>query len=405
MANIPVKWANSGMRGAPVINGVAGALISALRAFLITGFAPTAAVSATVLDGVATIMLPSGQSFEEHAVVLIAGATPAEFNGEARVLSTASDRITVATGAANGAVAGSITVRYAPVGGWEEVFSKTNVSVFRSTDPTGARFYLRVDDTAPTFARVRGYETMSDVDTGTGPFPTESQISGGGCWWKATNVTTVANRWKMFGDGRKFYLAVAAGFFNSSGYVSAPLRGFGDPIAISQAGDPFAATLSCATTSTAFANYGAFDFPISSNTSYGSVFSPRRHTGLGASVMNDVRAFTQASSATSGRDSFLGAFPNAIDGQVKPSGLFLCDQDASIGMRSIIPGVYYIPQSAATQPFDDGQLIPASGALAGRRLMAIPNANSNFNSNTNLGTYLVDVTGPWRERHGAVTTD
>lgn len=396
MANIPVKWAHSGMRGAPVISGVAGSLIAALRTFLITGFAPTAAVSATALDGIATIMLPSGQSFDEHAVVLLAGATTPGFNGEERVLTTASDRITVTTTAANGPIAGSITVRYAPVGGWEEVFSKTNVSVFRSVDPTGNRMFLRVDDTAALVARVTGYESMTDVDTGTGAFPTAVQVSGGGYWHKSTTAGTTAVRWKMVGDSKFFMHGISPYVGAATGDVmAAPARGFGDPISLSTSGDAWGAVLSSAgsATNTSFA-VGAFDASAVSSLGTGAVFCPRSFTGLGSSVMIDVRPFTGTRATYSGGDSFMGAAPSRVDGQIKTSGIFgLESGDATAPPRMVIPGIQFIPQSSVTSVLADGDMLVGSGSLTGRRLLAVSTGNANSTVN---GRYLIDITGPWR---------
>lgn len=392
MANIPVKWAHNGMRGAPVINGVAGALISALRTFLITGFAPTAAVSATVLDGVATIMLPSGQSFEEHAVVLIAGAATPEFNGEARVLSAASDRITVATSAANGAVAGSITVRYAPVGGWEEVFSKTNVSVFRSTNLTGSRFYLRVDDTGTTFARVVGYESMSDVDTGTNPFPTAAQASGGGYWHKSGAANATAVRWKMFADTKMLYLALASGSYQSDSLHAAPLRGFGDPIVKSQTGDVWGALISVAP-ATSTANSGMLDSAVLSSGSSG-IFCPRAIAGLGGAVQCNPKSYTGGAGEISGASSFLGAGPSDVDGEIKLASLFVIEGRTGAGPRADLPGVQFVPQSGMFAQIQDGTIIAGSGPFAGMRLMAV--ATGTNQGSTPAGIYFVNITGPWR---------
>ena len=44
---------------------------------------------------------------------------------------------------------------------------------------------LRVDDSGTTVARVRMYETMSDIDTGTNPAPTDAKVNGGLYWWKS----------------------------------------------------------------------------------------------------------------------------------------------------------------------------------------------------------------------------
>lgn len=396
MANIPVKWIHSGMRGAPVINGVAGSLIGALRAFLLNGFAPTSAVSATALNGIATIILPSDQSFEEHSVVLLAGASTAGFNGEERVITSASDRITVATSAPNGPIAGSITVRYAPVGGWEEVFSKTNVSVFRSVDPTGNRMFLRVDDTNALFARVVGYESMTDVDTGTGAFPTAVQMPGGGYWHKSTTANTTGVRWKMTGDSKFILLSVSIYVGTSTSDVqTAPARGFGEPILLSPAGDAWGSMLSFSSlgTNSGFSN-GAFEGANASSFGSGAIVSPRSATGLGSCVLVDVRPFTGTKLTYSGNDTFMGAAPSRIDGQIKTSAMFgLESADSSAPPRSVIPGIQFIPQSGVTSILADGDMLSGSGSLTGRRLLAVSSGNSNT---TVSGRYLVDITGPWR---------
>ena len=233
---IAVKWFSSNMRGAPTISGTAGSRIAALDACLITGFGAVTATGVTVSGGIATVGVPSGQTFAQHAVVLISGATPSALNGEHRVLTSSSTQITFATTAADGAATGTIEIRYAPVGGWDKVFTGTNKAVYRSADVTGHRHYLRVDDTGTTFARLRGYESMTDVDTGTGPFPTDALMSGGGYWWGSSAASSAAVRWKLFADSRVLLSAIAPYSNNSTTTIAAPLRGFGDPIALRPGG-------------------------------------------------------------------------------------------------------------------------------------------------------------------------
>lgn len=86
--------------------------------------------------------------------------------------------------------------------GWTKAFSGTNKAVYQSSDVAGTQLYLRVDDTYGSYARVRGYETMSDVDTGTGLFPTDAQLSGGGYVLKSSSGTV---DWTLFADSRAFY--------------------------------------------------------------------------------------------------------------------------------------------------------------------------------------------------------
>lgn len=86
---------------------------------------------------------------------------------------------------------------------WQKVFSKTNVAVYRST--TGQRFYLRVDDTVGQIARLRMYQTMTDVDTGTFSSPNGSPQSTSYCTMIKTDQASAAT-WYAVGDQRFFFM-------------------------------------------------------------------------------------------------------------------------------------------------------------------------------------------------------
>jgi len=284
------------------------------------------------------------------------------------------------------------------VGGWEEVLSKTNVSVFRSADPTGTRMFLRVDDTNALFARVVGYETMADVDTGTGPFPTPFQMSGGGYWHKSTTAGAAAVRWKMSGDGKFFNLAICPYVGSSSGDpTAAPARGFGDPIIRSPSGDAWSCVLSVSGTSSSNGSFatGAFDASSTSSIASGATFCPRGFSGLGSSALIDIRPFSGTRSSFSGADSFMGALPSSIDGEIKTAGVFGLEQgSAAAPPRMVIPGVYFIPQSGAIGVLADGDILQGSGVMTGKRLLVISTGGT---SGSSAGRYLVDITGPnWR---------
>ena len=393
MTNFPVKYIHSAMRGAPVMNGTPGAMLAAMRAFFVTGWAPTSAVSVSVSAGVATIVFSAGQSFEAGAVVLISGAVLPELNGEARVLTGTSDRITVACTAADGVASGAISVRYAPASWWEEVYSKTGVSVFRSNDPTGSRMYCRVDDTGGQTCRVVAYESMSDVDTGTGPFPTSAQKSDGGYWFKSGNTSATAVPWRMAADSKCFLLGVASGVAAyGNTFLSAPLRGFGEGVVLSPSGDPWATFVSVAG-SGADGIVGSLDSGSVSQLTSGCVFSARGIAGLGSAAVLDTQPFTGSANAASGADAYLGALPSVVDGQIKPARLFLKEQTAGSPPRAIVPGAYYIPQSGALTVLADGAILPAGGALAGRRFMVCTTGPTNGSP---AGRFLLDLDGPWR---------
>lgn len=89
--------------------------------------------------------------------------------------------------------------------GWTKTYSGTNKAVYQM--PAGSNgHYLRVDDTLAQTFRIRGFETVSDVDTGAGPFPTDAQVSGGLWGVKSHAPGPAARKWWFFGSGAFFHL-------------------------------------------------------------------------------------------------------------------------------------------------------------------------------------------------------
>jgi len=389
-----VKHIQNDMRGAPQISGTAGTLIAALDALFISGWGVTTAISVSVADGIATATLTSGETFNRTAVVLVAGATPAELNGEARVLTTSLTSITWATTAADGVASGTITIKYAPQTDWVKVYAGTNKAVYKSTHAQSSGHFLRVDDTGTTSARIRGFESMSDVDTGVGPFPTDAQMSGGGHWWRSINANATAVRYKIFCDERFLITSIAAGFSSSASNLSAFARGFGDPIALAPAGDSWATLLSVMWSTVGSPSQGSLDSQVAPVTTAGLTCAPRAFSGLGGSEILTNRAFTGSAGARSGTDAWLGPLPSSVDGQVKTSRLFLGSTPPA-PPRSMVPGIHYIPQSGAGGgTLNDADRLAGAGDLSGRQLMVVGLASSY--SGAPDGAYLVDITGPWR---------
>lgn len=393
----PVKWIHSGMRGAPQLSGTAGTLIAALDAFLLNGFGQVTALSVTVSGGIATATLNAGQSFDKHAVVLVEGATtPAALNGEARVLTATSSSITWATSAPDGAATGVVTIKVAPVGQWEKVFSAANVAVYRSTDVLGARFYYRVDDTGTTAARVRGYESMSDVDTGAGPFPTDAQLSGGGYLPKSVNANATAVSYQMAADSRTVFVAAATASSTNATYRTAPVRGFGSMVPIALEGDAWAEVVSCATAALPTTSFGAFDASVSTGNL--SIFAARPMGGIGSSVAVDARSYAAnaGNTANSGADVTMGSVASAPNGRLMYSRRYIT-LGGDLAPRAEIPGVLYIPQSGALVYMSPGDVITGSGQLQGRLLLAVGNRPANSSvSSVATGVTLLDISGPWR---------
>lgn len=396
MADTTVKRIHESMRGAPVLNGVAGSLIGLLDTFLVNGWGMATANSLSVSGGGATLTMPTGSEFEDHCVVLIAGATPAALNGEQRIATTNGTTLTFPTTAADGPATGTITVKYAPCG-WQKVFSGANLAVYRSQNVMGNRRFLRVQDTGNVDARVIAYNNMTAVSTGTGPFPTNTQVSGGGYWPKSPSADAAAQRYDCLGDDRMFYFGLCPGYTSSGGaaagdaHTFSALRAFGDPIYFKTSGDAWGTFLSASNAANSAASAGGV---VDAGPTSGH-FVERSPAGTGGPVETYSLPEAGEPGAWSGEDnSGLGPFPNAIDGRLRLCRRFVRASQADRSPRAALPGLLSAPVSGLTShpTFKARDTIAGPpGALAGRKLMLLWTGASG-----KYGGSFFDITGPWR---------
>lgn len=385
------KYFHSSMPGAPVVSGTAGSRIAMFDACLVTGFGLVTATSVIVAGGVATATFPSGHSFEPDAVALIAGATPAGLNGEKRVLTTSTNTITFdATGITDQNAAGTITARVAPAG-WEKAFSGTKLAVYRSLDPASTKMLLRVDDTGTTNVRVVGYESMTDVNTGVGPFPSAPQISGEGYWPAANAANATARAWTFFADNKTFKVHFHTATTNPS--ASGCVWGFGDFTSL-KSGDAYACALQCAASDVAGGGSSAsaaIEYCDSTNAVLGA-YIPRSFTTLGGAVAARHLSTEYITGNVSGAYAAPQSpiYPNGPDnGLILGRKLFI---EPSVCRRGVDRGVYIIPQNCHTA-FSWRDKIDGQGALAGRKLLAVKCGSPAGTSSS--GVVFFDITGPW----------
>lgn len=387
-----VKYFDSKMVGTPVMSGSYGSLLAVLDACLVTGFNLKTVDSIVVVDGEATASISTGHGIAQYAVILLAGATPVELNGEKRVTWVNANTLKFdATGISNQTATGSITLKMAPAG-WEKPFSATNKAVFRSPNVESTRMYFRFDDTGLYNCKVRGYETMTDIDTGTGLFPTVNQAAAGTYIFRSgsANPNAVAKDWFIIANDRFV-------FIGNRGYstgISYPFQtaGFGD-IVRRKVGDPYGAILRGNVSTDTSANPSSTENITTSTTSAPNAFIARDYTGIGGAVtLGHVAYFYNSDNVSSGIYAGL-PYPNPTD-----NSLILCRMGAreSIGgaLRGEIPGILYAPMNmqnrfcpdAATPVFLTG--VPD---LPGKVVVAIPIAYSS----SNYGVAFFDMTGPW----------
>jgi hypothetical protein len=356
----------------PAMSGVAGALAALVKACLVSGVGAANVQSLVVAGGVATATYADPHYRLPGQVELFAGATPSQLNGEARILSVpTANSLTFATTAADGAATGSITSKLAPAG-WEEAFSGTNKTALRSLHEDASGMLLRIDDTGTTSARVVGYKTMADVDTGTGPFPAADQQAGGLYWPKAHNTT--GNRaWALVADERAFYLYVQPTTGNSAGSV----LGFGDFIT------DHADLAPCFIAGHAAALFtgGAGCLSVVGTAAAATLATPNSASVADGAQLGYL-ASALRSSGVSGNaaGSLSSAFPDPAHGSL----LLTHPMVVSSGMRGTLPGLRHTPQSVL------GRLVYPDRAVAPGYLPLTTLLSAS------AGVALVQITGDWR---------
>lgn len=377
-----VKFFHSRMLGAPVLRGQAGSLISILDACLKDGWGVQVATSVVVSGGVCTMAFPLDHAALVECVVLVAGSSIAALNGEQKVTAVAPNVIKFATVAANGTATGTITVKMAPLG-FAKPFSGTNLAVYKSQDVQANGQFLRVNDTSGLYARANGYETMTAVSTGTGLFPTAAQLNGGMYWHKSAVAGSTPVDWLLVGDGRFFAVFPSINQGNGAGYesyVSPSIFGFGDPVNLGRAADPFSTLIVGGVDTNA--NAGSLYPLTAANNQYR--YMPRAVSGVGTAVLANIHSMS----------SIVAPDPmfDRITGRVSFSELVIkTDLDAS--WRAKLPGI-----CLGDALYMERVMPPLTVFKGGAPERAYISHFITFSLGQTEALQLlaIDVTGPWR---------
>ena len=380
---------NSSMPGALTLAGVAGALGTLLKTYLVDGAGAGPVATLTVASGIATATYASGHPFVPNAVAQIAGATPAGLNGLQRVLTTSSNSITfAATGVADGAATGTITSKLASAG-WTELHPGTaNVRALKPSVPEATGCVLRLDDTGTTNARVRAYEAMIDISTGVGATPLESQASGGLWWPKSAAANATAKPWFLVADARGVYIAISP-----QGSDRYTILYAGD-IASLKSGDAYGYLL----TGNQSDQTGLTTPPdgccgYSHRSARGGAYLVRSHTAIGQAIAAQRTGSHHNGSAA---DAYAGAagyswgsYPNGPNNGLMTGALGLVTTGS---LRGALPGLLH-PVQDCGNAFASGAIVDGTGDLAGRKLLALRVAPPS--GAQTAGTVFIDTTGPW----------
>ena len=423
MADLTVKYFNSGMTGAPQIANNWGDLVTMLDACLVNGFALKAIDTLTCVDGVATASISAGHAYQQEQVVEIAGADQPEYNGQFRVIVTTATTFTYAVSgspASPATSATSLSAKVAPLG-WEKAFAGTNKGAYRSKNPASPQNLLLIDDSLKTpgytttwakWANVGIVEGLSDIDTIVGaqaPYdpnnPTQNwkqvQANQWG-WYKWYRARTAGydnsgdsgggNRnWVLIGDDRLFYLfvtnAAAYGWYGRNGYC------FGDIISFKPA-DDYGTVLAAddiywSNNSAGYSSYpGQYTgYGLTQSLEFTGKVLLRNHTQLGNPVRFGLTSLnTNNSSQICGRGPM--PFPNGADFSLWLLPTYVREESGH--MRGLMPGMLWMPQD---RPYSDQTIVDNVVGQAGKKFLLV---RTQYSSETEGAQIAFDITGPWR---------
>lgn len=265
-----------------------------------------------------------------------------------------------------------------PSAGWslEYTSSDGNGAAFRP--PSGSRFYLTVDDTAPSAAktgeaRIAGFETLTTWNTGLMRFPPEGSILRAR---KSSTTDTTARPWTIFADSYTMYMFIYSGD-TTTHYAWM----FGDIYSLQGESDVYRCMIMGGNNENSATEYADYFTPIGTQT--GGHWLARRYPGISGSIasgkMGDsARGFTTALNYMYG---FL-MYPNGTDKSIHISPIWVHEGSVSYCLRGKMRGMWY-PCHAADY-FPNGHIIEGMGETVGRKFMTM---NRGFNS----GIFLMEI--------------
>lgn len=242
-----VQFAYQDNNNAPQLQNAVGSMVGLLDAVLVTGYGlQTVGTLAADDGGILTATFNAAHGFKSGQILLIAGASDAEFNGRFRVdevINSNSLKFTTQISGAKTAV-GTITAKVAPLG-YEIAFTDGAYRrAYKSLNPDNVMYYIFDDNVlagwSGAYAKICNVGLaleMTDINTITGlqcPFDPANpnlnwQVEGAGssaicgwaklvygCWNQGngsyfTSTSNADHIWSVVGNDEGFYICVMAG--------------------------------------------------------------------------------------------------------------------------------------------------------------------------------------------------
>lgn len=267
--------------------------------------------------------------------------------------------------------------------GWTKPFTGTNLAAFRPA--AGNRHYLWVNDTGTTSARVRGFEVMTDVNTGTGPFPTDVQVSGGCYTVKSNAASSDARGWVVVADEKRFWLVSAQSVSTIAASTAAGLGMFFGDIVSSKAGDAFHTLLIAGSSSQVFnIQVGALGTDIGASSP--AHYMARSYTQAGTSITVGKHTDSSKIGGATAMGAAGGAYPDPVTGGIGIAPIFI-HQNIEYVTRGVLPGAWCPMHNLPASPGDTFQ---GSGAHTGKEFLLV-----DVSAAGSRGRMALEISNTW----------
>jgi hypothetical protein len=277
------------------------------------------------------------------------------------------------------------TVNSVTVTGWLKKYSGTNKAAYQQGG--GNSFFLRVRDDAPSTGKeayMVGYETMSDVDTGTGLFPTAVQDAQGVVCRKSNAADATARAWVVVCDDRTVYIFTYDSLSALPNTTPVQVQGFMFGDIYSFVSSDGYRTAIIGNMDENRANNGNESLPVANaiSNNVAAHYIARAYTGAGSSIQFGKHGHSAVLSANRISSGSM-QWPNAPDGGIWVGPVW-CHEGANV--RGRLRGLCWFGHAAANVM--DNEVFSGAGAYAGKQFLLLRIAIQGFTE----GVYCMDIT-------------
>ncbi|CAJ5615882.1 Uncharacterised protein [Burkholderia pseudomallei] len=285
--------------------------------------------------------------------------------------------------------------------GWTIAYTGTSKRDYKQGAGSNG-YYLDVDDSGPGAgsyreARMRGYEAMTALGTGTMPFPTTAQSSYGVVCRKSATADATARPWYLLADSTCFYLFVDTGDFTGPSYSFGFM--FGDLFSY-KAGDTYNTAIigrngenngagNLDNVATIYGT-GAAASGVSGSGLPGH-YIDRIWTGVGGSLPFGKFSALHASSvnfSATGSPNAILTYPNGPDSALELAPIWVGHSNA---VRGYMKGLW---APLHNQPCGHTDTFTGTGNTAGKSFMAL-NVQSNYYGSYSAGQIVIETSNTW----------